>query len=300
MAFPVALEKNAASPWLRGSIDSLRDSFRSGNTVAETVSAHPTVFSPLESGVLAVGERCGQLENACEQLASHFSLLNRLRLQTRLQLGYPLFLISFAILCSGTPVLVSKGWLAFLGATLPKLAFIGAGLLTALMLFMLGARTVRTVPFFERLILLLPVLGSLYRDWIAFRFASVFGLCTQTGLPILETLRLAGPASQSALLNRACKNASTAVLQGDTVGSFLAQTRILPDSLIPLWLSGEESGSLDRNLDLWCQNSADELRSRTETAVAFATRTLGVCVMLAIGWKIVNFAKGYFALLEQF
>lgn len=297
--FPAALEKNGRSPWLRSSMGSIQASFRSGNTVSETVAQHSAVFSPLESAVLAACERCGQLENACAYLGSHFELLQSLSVQTRLQLGYPLFLASFAILSSGVPTLVEKGWLSFAVLVVPGFALLLAALAVLALLFLGVSRGARSVSLIERVLLVLPFLGPLYRDWIAFRFASVYALCTRTGIPILETLRLCGPASQSAILERACKTASREVLKGKTVGDILSAARILPDTLLPLWISGEESGDLDRCLDHWCAISADELRSKTKATVTFATRAFGILVMLGIAWRIVASAKGYFDSLNQ-
>ena len=299
VTFPVALEKNGRSPWLLPALKSIQAAFRAGNSVSETAAKHPTVFSPLEIGILAAGDRSGQLDYACEHLGSHFELLNRLRLQTRLQLGYPLFLASFAILSSGVPTLVEKGWISFAVLVVPGFALLLAALAVLALLFLGVSRGARSVPLIERVLLVLPFLGPLYRDWIAFRFASVYALCTRTGIPILETIRLCGPASQSAILERACETASREVLKGKTVGDILSDARILPDTLLPLWISGEESGDLDRCLEHWCASSVDELRSRTQAAVTFGTRAFGILVMLGIAWKIVASAKGYFDSLNQ-
>jgi type IV pilus assembly protein PilC len=298
-AFPAALEKTARSGWLRPKVQALRTSLSQGKTIGEMASQFPSVFSELEAGTLAAGERCGKLDQACDGLALYFGALHRSREELKRRLVYPLFLLHFGVSSLSLPVLLQKGVSAFAGEVLPPLTLLYGCILATFILWKVLWTAAAHSYLADRFLWCLPMVGNLRRQFAAARFCSVYGFCLEAGVNVLEALQFAGMASQSGAFLAAARTAIAAVRTGSNVGSALLDCHILTEELALLWSVGEETGQLDRNLKNWSEKTFSQCLTDLAQTVSFFTKCASFLVTLYLGWRILSSYQSHFTEIEQ-
>src|SRR5947208_2314073 len=204
LRFVVENTRNARARAILGNV---RDKVRSGSSLAAALGAEPRSFSKLYVGLVRAGEAGGTLPGTLDRLATLLERERSLSANLRSALIYPALLIVAAIgsivllldyvLPQFTPIFEQAG--AELPAATRALMTIGTvvgaaapWLLAALLAGGLIARQLLARPVyrlkFDRLLLHLPVAGSLLRETLAARLTRTLGSLLQNGLPLIPAL----------------------------------------------------------------------------------------------------------------
>jgi type II secretory pathway component PulF len=236
---------------------------RQGATASEAMAPGS---SPLEVALIAAGERAGRLPQSFAELSRHFG--RRANLQRDVIRGclYPIFIMHVAAILLPLPKLITTGAASYataVGITLGS--FFGAILLIVAVGIGL-INTARRSALIDRLLMTLPVIGKMRRDFALARFFSVFEMHLSAGSNILETLNSAGETSQSAVIGAASQRALEAARRGDAPLPVLLQERAFR-SAAQFLLVGEQTGRLDLELD--------RLRNAMESSAAAYAQLLG-------------------------
>ncbi|WP_445114779.1 type II secretion system inner membrane protein GspF [Acinetobacter sp. WZC-1] len=225
-------------------------------------------FPDLYIATIAAGERSGHLDLILDQLADYTE--NRFSMQKKVQgaMIYPviLMLMSFAIVMGLMTYVVpdivktfdqSKQALPWITVALMKTSdFIRASwpfMLVATTLGVLGlARFLRTSAghyTFDRLTLRLPLFGKLSRGINAARFASTLSILTQSGVPLVDALKIGAAVSNNWVIRDAVNLAAEKVTEGGNLATQLERCGYFPPMMVQMIRSGEASGELDRMLE---------------------------------------------------
>ncbi len=241
----------------------LRDAVRDGSPLSTALGREPGSFSRLYIGMVRAGEASGQLADALARLADLLERQRRIAATVTSALIYPcllavasvgaitllltqvlpqfvpLFEQSGAALPSSTQFLVDAG--AFVGnwGILVLLACLALGLAVAAALRRPGVRLVA-----DRLMLRIPVLGSLQRELVAARFTRALGTLLTNGVPLIGALTIARDALGNLAVAAALDNASRSARGGGSLSQPLAEAAVLPVRTIHLLRLGEENARL--------------------------------------------------------
>src|SRR5215831_4866038 len=202
--------ENTRSARARGILGNIRDKVRSGSSLAAALAAEPRSFSKLYVGLVRAGEAGGTLPATLDRLATLLERERSLTANLRSALIYPALLVAAAVgsivllldyvLPQFTPIFEQAG------AELPSStrvlmalgAVVGAGapwLLAGVLAAALVARQLLTRPAnqlkFDRLLLRLPIAGSLLRETLAARLTRTLGSLLQNGVPLIPALGIA-------------------------------------------------------------------------------------------------------------
>src|SRR4029077_14027128 len=219
-------------------LGNVRDKVRGGSSLAAALAAEPRSFSKLYVGLVRAGEAGGTSPATLDRLATLLERERSLTANLRSALIYPALLVVAAVgsivllldyvLPQFTPIFEQAG--ADLPAATRVLmalgTVVGAGAPWALVGVLAAALVARQLlakpPYrvnFDRLVLRLPIVGSLLRETLAARLTRTLGSLLQNGVPLIPALGIA----QEALGNLAAAAAVEAAAIGAKGGAGLAR-----------------------------------------------------------------------------
>jgi len=138
----------------------------------------------------------------------------------------------------------------------------------------------------NRLQLSLPVVGSLMRNIVMTRVLRTLGALVSSGVPILQSLQLAGESAANAvfydILGRVYKDAS----EGKGLSASLFNNPYIPDQVAQMMENGEKTGTLPDVLN----KIADFYEDETDTALKNVFSILEPIFVLVLGGIVAAIA----------
>lgn len=296
-------------------IANIRDRVRDGSNLVNALTHSGVSISPFEAAVIESGERTGTLHEVMEQLADYLDDVHRIQQTLRTACLYPAVIVLLAFV-------VGAGVMGFLvpqmatvfeesGMELPAITrvVIGVGrwfvpviLPAMLMLLAIGVLLARHHMSqtsgriaWEKWLARLPVLRNGFQTLVALRFARTAALLLRGGLPLVDTILLAGKATGSTWMARLCADASESVKQGATFSTALSGLPLLGPELGSWVRAGEASGDLtgmfshasDRLRHTWSA-SMDRAVALIEPALIILVAVFVLVIALAILLPILS------------
>ena len=292
---------NTRSARARSILGNVRDKVRGGSSLAAALVAEPRSFSKLYVGLVRAGEAGGTLPATLDRLATLLERERSLSANLRSALIYPALLVVAAVgsivllldyvlpqftpifeqagaeLPAATRVLMAMG--AVVGAGAPWLL---AGVLAAaLVTRQLLARPANRLKF-DRLLLRLPVVGSLLRETLAARLTRTLGSLMQNGVPLIPALGIAQDALGNLAATAAVEAAAIGAKGGAGLARPLAEAGLFPARTIHLLQLGEEAAQLS-SMALKAADIHDEqARLMVQRLVALAVPLITITMGLAV------------------
>jgi len=263
---------------------------------AESISRYSGAgVTHLEKSLLAAGERGGQLEQACEHLAHYFELRQKSVDKAVGALVYPLIILHMGLLL---PDLIStfsgKGLDEILPALILKLVVVWGLLIGGFLLWQNLAKSAASSTTADSFIRTLPLIGSISKHWALARFSQVFQTGLLAALNIVETLKLAGEASQSALISTGADQAAQSVKDGKTLTESLRKTGAFPRSFVNSVDTAENTGALDQEMGRWAEIEGGLAARAQDRAAEWLPRIFYFIVVLYIAWRIISMFMGIY------
>lgn len=276
----------------------VRSHVREGHSFASALEQFPTVFSDLYCKTVQAGERAGYIDVVLERLADYLETRYQIRQKTMLALFYPLVLtiVACLVIIGLVTYVVPQVVQVFdnMGQKLPWITtaliavsaflrdygvwiagiLLGLALTSATMLHKPNIRMQR-----DRLILRLPVVGRITRGTNTAMYARTLSILTASGVPILESLRVASEILTNLPMRRSAVNAATRVREGSTLREALEKSGYFPPMMLSLIGSGESGG----NLQVMLERAAEVQEQEVSTTVAVVMGLFEPLLILAMG-----------------
>ena len=292
---------------------SVRSKVMEGHSLASALQQSGRL-PDLYIATIAAGERSGHLDLILDQLADYTE--NRFAMQKKVQgaMIYPiiLMLMSFAIVMGLMTYVVpdivktfdqSKGALPWITVVLMKASeFIRVAwpflLVFSVLGFALLGRFLNTTAghyAFDRMTLKLPLLGKLSRGINAARFASTLSILTQSGVPLVDALKIGAAVSNNWVIRDAVNVAAERVTEGGNLASQLERCGYFPPMMVLMIKNGEASGELDRMLERAATMQDREVTTLISTLLALleplmlvVMASIVLVIVIAVMLPIVN------------
>lgn len=292
-----ALGEQIELPLLKEVVGEVRSQVNEGATLAEAMQKHPDVFPRLYTNMIAAGESSGTLEAVLERLADLYEAQAMLRRKVQSALFYPILML---VLCVAAIILL----LAYVvpeitalfedhGTALPFATQVvialsdivqgywWLGLVVISMIVIVFTRYKKTEQgkeTLDRIILGLPVLGTLTRKVATSRFSRSLGSMLTGGVTLLNALAIARNLTGNIILEQAVDNAIEGVREGRNLAEELRKTELFPPLLIHMTAVGEKTGSLESML----LKAATTYESEVDSFVTGLTSTLEPVLILTL------------------
>ncbi len=237
--------------------------FLQGRTVGDAFAALRPAFGSLELSMIEASANTGRLEQAFTYLSNYFGALETLRAGVVKRTVWPVLQLHFGVLIVNLVGLVVGGMTAegyFLRCAGTLSVFYAAGILAWILVAAL-LRIARGNAGLDRALGSIPLLGKLRRYLELSRFCATYEMQLQAGINVMDGVRAAADASQSARIQATIAQLLPQLRAGTPLGALITGQGAFPAALQRSIRLGEESGSLDEDLIRWAgyyQKSAVE------------------------------------------
>jgi type IV pilus assembly protein PilC len=272
-----------------------------GNTLADSLKRHPKPFNELYVNMVAAGEAGGILDVILLRLAEYLEKAEKLRRKVKGAMFYPGTVMGFAAVAI-TILLIFviptfAGFFSGAGVALPLptrivigasnflvswwwACFAAAGV--AVYLIRSWKATPSGALTFDRLLLHVPILGTVVRKSSIARFARTLGTLTASGVPILEGLEITARTSGNKVVEHAVLASRVSIAGGDTISEPLRKSEVFPPMVVQMINVGEQTGGLDEMLN----KVADFYDSEVDSAVDAMTSVLEPIMIVFLGMVV--------------
>ena len=272
---------------IKGILLQVRSRVAEGHTLAYAMAEFPNVFNEMYCAMVKAGEHAGFLGPVLEQLADYTEKRQYTGQKLKMAMIYPFILVAVAIAVISllmifiVPELV--GIFAHGSRDLPFLtrALIvasdfsrdwGIWILVAILALVWLARRLLRNPGRRRrwhaLLLRTPGLSRLLVALDTARFASTLSILMASGVPLLESLRIAGQVLTNLVLREQSERVAERVQEGSSLHRALENSGRFPPMMVHMVASGETSGELETMLERSATNQERELEMTLGTMMS--------------------------------
>ena len=289
-----------------------------GKSLYDAFSEHKDVFNNVYLSLIQAGEASGTLDESLKRLASQEEKDQAMISKIRGALTYPaiVLLVIIVVVVFMMVVVVPQVQnlysdlgkeLPFITAVLVAVAnfiisywyivlLIGAAIIGGLVAF---SKTDTGRGFFDVFKLNVPLFKGLFLRLYNARFARTAQILLATGVPMLDTLDIAGAAINNKVVEDQIKIAATKVKSGKPLSEGLSdRDYIMP--LVPQMASiGEQSGKIDEMLGKAAQVYEDELDERIATLSTAIEPILMVVLAIVVGGMVAAILFPIYSLVND-
>jgi general secretion pathway protein F len=245
---------------LKGLLLQVRSRVSEGHNLAYAMSEFPNVFNEMYCAMVRAGEHAGFLGPVLEQLADYNEQRQYTQQKMKMAMIYPFILMGVAVavvvalMVFVVPELI--GIFAHTNAELPLLTriliassdFIRDWGIWALIAVVALGYLVRTLLKNE----------ARRRNWHQI-LLKIPGILMASGVPLLESLRIAGEVLTNKVLRESSLDVAERVQEGSSLHRALDQSGHFPPMMVHMVASGEASGELETMLERSATNQEREL-----------------------------------------
>jgi type IV pilus assembly protein PilC len=296
----------------------VRQDVESGATLADALRKHPQAFDDLYSNMVAAGEAGGILDTILQRLSVYIEKIVKLRSAVRSALVYPVAVILIAvgvvwiILWKVIPTFATL--FEGLGAQLPLPTRITIALSKFIgswwwMIFAAIGLTAYLINRYyktpsgryriDKLMLKLPVLGTVLRKIAVARFCRTLGTLVSSGVPILEGLEITAKTAGNAVVAEAIMATRASVEQGKTISEPLKGTDVFPPMVVQMVAVGEQTGALETMLNKIADFYEDEVDEATANMLAMLEPIMIMFLGIVIGGIVISMYMPMFDLITK-
>lgn len=304
------LRKRCTNRRLAQILDEVSQSIQEGVRFSECFAKYPDVFDLLFCNLLKVGEASGKLAPMIEELAALLEKDAALQRRIKSAMAYPTFILLFMAALSYVivaflmplfiPVFTSAGLnlkkdYPLTQALMNITAFVNdpvhiVGILVCIGAVFFGWKTLSQNATFQairdRVLFNLPGFSNLFRFSATARFARTLATLIESGMPLLQSLRLVAGASGNAIFTPAIERIANQLSKGKKISeSMESEGNIFPDLLIQMTQVGEEAGALPKMLD----RAADYYEQQMDAAITRLVALLEPGMMVVVGGIVCGF-----------
>ena len=296
----------------------VRTTVEGGATLANAMRGYPIVFDDLTTNMIEAGETGGILDIILQRLATYVEKAVRLKSAVKSALIYPIAVVSMAVLIVGAllkwVVPIFANLFAGLGVNLPLPTRIVMGLSSFVQTFwwvffagifavFFGIKQIRKHPrgryYFDKLLLHIPVIGTLLRKIAVGRFTRTLGTLITSGVPILEGLTITAKTSGNAVLEEALMKVRKAIEEGRTIVDPLRECGVFPNMVTQMIGVGEATGAMDSMLQKIADFYEEEVDAATKDMLAMLEPVIIGTLGVMIGGIVISLYMPLFAMIAK-
>jgi type IV pilus assembly protein PilC len=313
-----ALQEESQNPQLRQVLQDISDALRSGAPLSEAMGAHSDIFPTYYVSILRSAELTGNLDTVLDQLASYIERDLSARRAVKSALTYPAVIMVMAVVT--VVVLVSyvlpkfEDFFKSFNAKLPLVTrmllsfsrfltdwapvIIGLIIVVSVSLFVF-LRTDRGKLRRDKVMLGVPVVKDVVRYAVIERFFRILGSMLRAGVPIPDAMSAATEATNNRVYEAALAGAREEVMRGHGLARPITDTGLFPGASGQMLRVGEESGTLDRQLELAADFYSQELDYKLKRLTSLFEPAVIVVMGLIVGFVAIALVSAMYGIFNQ-
>jgi type IV pilus assembly protein PilC len=300
------LAKQSENKALRKVIQEILYDVESGQTLADAMGEHPKVFTDLYKNMVAAGEAGGILDTILLRLAVFLEKADALKRKIKGAMIYPAVILTVAagavtvLLLFVIPTFQQMFESAGVPLPAPTLFVIMVSkLLQAYWYVLVGAiimgvillRQYYKTPggqlLIDRMLLNMPILGTLQRKGSIARFTRTLGTLVSSGVSILDGLEITARTAGNRVIHDAIMESRTSIAGGETISEPLKKSGVFPPMVVQMINVGEQTGGLDEMLTKIADFYDEEVDAAVAALLAAMEPLMIVFLGVVVGGMII-------------
>jgi type IV pilus assembly protein PilC len=307
-----------ASPGFSVALGAIVEDLDRGLSLSAALQKHPKVFNRLFIDMIHAAEMSGNLDGVLLQVAAYMQRAESALKKLRNAMIYPAIVMVLAIVVSTilvvfvlpqfvilfdafhadlplpTKMLIAVGKfgkeypLFIVGGVLAVGLFVFAALKTP------AGRTAR-----DRLILKTPVIGPIVLYAVVERFCRTLATMLSAGIPIGQTFDVAIASTGNIRFQKGLQAVRERMISGDGFSAPLASTELFPRMMLRMIRVGEETGTLDHQLQQVAEYYAEENDFKIGNMIKMIEPAMVIAVALVVGFIGVAVISPMYGILSQ-
>jgi len=313
-----AIGEEADSRPVRELMDQIHEDLRAGETLSDAVNKHPDVFPDFYRGILRSAELTGQLDTVLDRLSHYLERDLEAKRKIKSALIYPAVVAGMS---SVTVVVLAifvlpkfKDFFNNLEADLPLPTrmllgitdFLGswwwallAGFVTMVLAVYAYTRTDRGERAWDGMLLKLPAVGVTLRYAIVERFCRIFASMVSAGVPLPEAMRVASASLNNRIYEDALDVARTDMLEGGGLAGPISRTELFPGTATQMIRVGEDTGSLDTQLEVAAGFYEQELDYKVKRLTTLFEPAVILVMGAIVGFVAIALVSAMYGIFRQ-
>lgn len=295
------LAENTRSGRLKQILREIQPSIETGRPLSDQLARYPTVFTEMEVALVRAGEHGGMLETMLRGIADYLEYEMELRRTISRETFYPKAVIVVGLLVLGVLSYVAR---TFLGPAGSATSFAGP-LLTSLLVLLgavsVGGLSVRVLlqrPGFakvwDHIKLAIPLIGPNVKKLAVAKTSKALAALYSAGVTLAEAVGPSGRSSGNSVIAEAFERCAGELQSGGKLSAALAPQGIMPDMVLQMIRTGEETGDLDGMLSKVAEYYEDEAKTAIRQMCVAILPISIVLLGLLVLYIMVQFYLGYF------
>lgn len=263
-------------------LDNILQIVRAGRPLHSALEQYPKYFSPIYVNMVKTGEMAGTLADNLNNLAEQLKKAHEMRQKVKSALMYPMLVliavtglglsISIFVLPKILPLfkslntelpMTTKG-LLFVADVFSKYGVsILIGVVFSIIAFSWLIRREFIKPIWHKTFFKMPVVSKIMIYINLQRFTLMFGTMLESGIPLVETLRISADATENRVYRKAILSFIPAVQKGNSIAEAMGEhVALFPKFTGSMVGMGEKTGNLESNLKYLSNFYEGEVDSR--------------------------------------
>ncbi len=312
------LGEEATNSSMKRILVDIEEGLRGGDTFSDCVDRHPKVFPEFYRGILRSAELTGELDTVLDRLSEYMERDLEARRKIKAALIYPSIVMVMSL---GTVVILAgfvlpkfKGFFASLDAELPlatRALLAVTDFLSQYWWMLLGGAAVaaalgflfiRTEPgrlFRDRVVLRIPVIGDTIKHALIERFCRILASMVGAGVTLPQALTVATESLRNRVYTGALAHVHEQMLEGEGIAAPLAQSKLFPATAIRMIRVGEDTGTLDAQLEVAAAYYERELDYKIKKVTSLIEPAVIVFMGLLVGFVAVALVSAMYGIFNQ-
>jgi type IV pilus assembly protein PilC len=303
---------------LKSILSDMVDSLRAGDTFAAAAAQHPEAFPSFYVGILESAELTGNLDSVLNQLADYIDRDQKARGKVTAALIYPAVVAAMSVVTVLVlAVFVMPRFEVFFASLHAKLPLVTRMLLSttsfmgkwwygeiAIVIIIVGgfmamSRSPGGKAKLDALKLKLPVIGDLTETAIIERTCRVLASMLRAGVDLPRSMAVTAESANNAVYRNALEKIREAMMQGQGLAEPIAQSGLFPAAARQMFRVGEETGTLDQQLEVAAAYYGRELETKLERATALFEPAIIIFMGVVVGFVAVALISAMYGIYNQ-
>jgi|TARA_B110000495_G_scaffold35364_1_gene28168 type IV pilus assembly protein PilC len=306
-----SLHSDSAGPLVNRIIDTIIEDISGGTSLSMALKKHPKMFDSMYYNIVRAGESAGVLDKVLFQLADFIASDLKLRMGIKQATRYPAIVVGITVLVGIFAVtfilpqfstLFSNSKIAL---PLPTRILLGADkfiteywyLLILIIGFIIGLtkvilRSKKGSYAWHKTKIKLGIIGPISLKMSISRFIHVLETLDRTGVPILDSLKIAGKTTGNTYIEKNLSKVHQDVRMGKKLAFSLTKftTGIFPSQMLKMIQVGENAGALSDML----KEIGEMMDAEVKDHVLKLTATLEPLISIFMGFMVLGLALSIF------
>ena len=312
------IEGETTDKLFKKALHQMVEGITAGDTFALAAEAHPEAFPPYYVGMLGAAELAGNLDTVLTQLSDYMERDADARSKVTAAMIYPSIVLAMSVvvvIVLGVFVMPRfKTFFKSLNAKLPlptQLLIKATNFFEANWDIILGAIVLVVVIFFlvfrsksgrariDSLVLRIPIAGDLIKNVLVERICRVLSSMIQAGVSLPEALIVTSDSVTNDVYKKGLDTIRDEMLEGRGLADPVATSDLFPSAARQMMRVGEETGTLDEQLQTASHYYARELDFKIKRFTGLFEPAIIIVMGLVVGFVAIALISAMYGIYRQ-